>query len=103
MKKNVSFNNKKDVIVYNEDNNIDKKKLWYSENELEKIKNNVIIEIKVIKNFSYNSKELYEKLLTYPKIKQLNFFFIHPEFFNNKSTSFCVSDDDVIYIFGNIA
>lgn len=69
MKKNVSFNNKKDVIVYNEDNNIDKKKLWYSENELEKIKNNVIIEIKVIKNFSYNSKELYEKLLTYPKIK----------------------------------
>tara|TARA_B100001989_G_C24523703_1_gene457358 strand:- start:277 stop:486 length:210 start_codon:yes stop_codon:yes gene_type:complete len=69
MKKNVSFNNKKDVIVYNDDNNIDKKKLWYSENELEKIKNNVIIEIKVIKNFSYNSKELYEKLLTYPKIK----------------------------------
>lgn len=69
MKKNVSFNNKKDIIVYNYDNNIDKKKLWYSENELEKIKNNVIIEIKVIKNFSYNTKELYEKLLTYPKIK----------------------------------
>ena len=69
MKKNVSFNNKKDIIVYNDDNNIDKKKLWYSENELEKIKNNVIIEIKVIKNFSYNTKELYEKLLTYPKIK----------------------------------
>lgn len=69
MKKNVSFNKEKDIIVYSEYNNIDKKNLWYSENELDKIKNNVIIEIKVIKNFSSNLKELDEKLSTYPKLK----------------------------------
>ena len=68
MKKNVSFNYIKDIIVYSDDDKIDKKKLWYSESELNNIKINLLNEINVIKNFSTNSKELQEKLLTYPKI-----------------------------------
>ena len=67
MKKNVSFNDN-NKIIYFENKNSESDILWYSDNELNTLKKNVLIEIKIIKSLSNNFYDLEKKLSSYPKI-----------------------------------